>query len=102
MENKMSIEEKLVYIRQAIELGADVSLSFHDCRDKEEAEKLASKLSELIHIPVVHKASSDSSLRWLKIDYNYSEIATTIFYDEKETHLEEDVILDGMKEEEIA
>jgi hypothetical protein len=89
---KMSIDQKLEYIRKALELGADVSLGFHNCRDKEEAEKLASKLSELIHIPVVHKASCDSSLRWLKIDYNYSELATTIFYEEKETYLEEDVV----------
>jgi hypothetical protein len=95
MEIKLSIDEKLEYIRQALELGADVSLGFHDCREKEEAEKLATTLSELINLPVEHRACEDSSLRWLKINYKYSELETTIFYDEKETYLEEDVHFGG-------
>lgn len=98
MENKMTIDEKIAYIRQALEMGADISLSFHDCRDKEEAEKVAATLSEAIKLPVKYNESKDSNLRWLKIRYNYSEMETVIFYDEKETYLEEDVQFGGVED----
>lgn len=95
----MTIEEKLAYLQKAIEMGADIQVSFHDLRKKEEAVKAAEELSEMMKQPFEYKSYKGSD--WLKIYNPESAIDTTFFYEEE--YLQEDVVLDGMKEgEEIA
>jgi hypothetical protein len=94
MENKMSIEEKLAYIRRALELGADIDLNFHCFKEKKQAKQVAVELSKLGNMK--HKQTSHNGTDWYKIKSEDYSLSTSIFFDTD--YLEEDVILDGMEE----
>jgi hypothetical protein len=89
----MNIEQKMEYIRRALELGANVYLNFHNFNEKSEAEKTAVELSRLAG--VTHQQKSNNGTHWYKIQNDDYSLESSIFYDK---YLEEDVVLDGMKE----
>jgi hypothetical protein len=94
----MTIEEKLAYLQKAIEMGADIQVSFHDIREKAEAVKAAEELSTMMNQPFEYKNYKGSD--WLKIYNPEAAIDTTFFYEED--YLQEDVNLDGGEEHETA
>jgi hypothetical protein len=85
---KMSIEEKMAYVRRALELGASVDLHFHNFRDKESAKKAAMELSELSNLP--HRNKSHNGSSWYKIKNEDYSLETSIYYDD-EKYMEEDI-----------
>lgn len=94
----MNIEQKMVLIRRALELGACVDLNLHNCKEESEAKQVAEELSQLTTIP--HKAQSHGGTQWFKIDDRDNHIGVVIFYDDDEGNfMEEDVDLSGMEEE---
>jgi hypothetical protein len=89
----MNIEQKLAYVRRALELGANVELIFHNIKE-EAAEQVAVELSQLTNLPYQSKANG--ATRWFKID-NYNQgFEATVFYDDE--YLEEDIDLTGGEE----
>jgi hypothetical protein len=92
----MNIEQKLAFIQKALELGADIDVSFHNIKDKKQAKEIAVDLSK--EFGLRHKNESHNGTNWYKlrttVEYDYS-LAASIFYDE---YLQEDVDLSGMKE----
>jgi hypothetical protein len=81
------------YIRRALELGANVDISFHNVSTKEEAKQIAVELSNMSGLK--HKQTTHDSTHWYKIRNDDYTFGTSVFYDE---FLEEDVDLSGMKE----
>jgi hypothetical protein len=99
MENKMSIDEKLAFVRKALEMGANVEVNFHNIKGKKEAKQAAVELSKPFNLS--HRHKSHDNTNWYKIKNEDWSLEAAIFYDDD--FLKEDVILDGMKEgEEIA
>jgi hypothetical protein len=86
MENKMSIEEKLAFIRRALELGANVDINLHRIADKELAKKAAAELSKKLNKPYQEK--ENDSTHWFKVVDWDNRLEVAIFY---ETYLEEDI-----------
>jgi hypothetical protein len=84
----MTIEEKMVYIRKAIEMGASVDLNFHNIKGKAEAKEVAVVLSELSNLPYSHK--SHTGTNWYKIKNKDHSLKTSIFYDD-ENYMIEDI-----------
>jgi hypothetical protein len=90
----MNIEEKLAFVRKALEMGANVELVFHNVKEEEVAEQVAAELSQLTNLPYQSKANG--STRWFKID-NYDQgVEATVFYDDE--YLEEDIDFTGGEE----
>jgi hypothetical protein len=94
----MNIEQKMEYIRRALELGATVDVKWYFLEDEDKARELIANF-EKETIPFEQKESE--KINWFQA-YDYkNNINTTVFF-EKE-YLEEDVDLSGMEEsEEIA
>jgi hypothetical protein len=90
----MTIEEKLAYLKKVIEMGADIQVSFHDIREKNEAVKAAEELSAMMNQPFHYKSHRGSD--WLKIYNRENGLETSIYYDSE--YLEEDVDLAGGEE----
>lgn len=91
--NNLTIDQKMEYLRQALEMGAKLSISFHDARDQEEAEKIASTLSHSLNVPF--KENSSGVFNWFKIDDLNNRLETSVFFDKE--YMEEDVDLSGME-----
>ncbi|MGF6951916.1 3-methyladenine DNA glycosylase AlkD [Neobacillus sp. B4I6] len=89
----MTIEQKLAYIKRALELGGDVDVKFHNIRDKKAAEQVAVELSEISNRPYEQKSSN--STNWYKIQNEDYIFETYIFFDGE--FLQEDVDLSGVK-----
>jgi hypothetical protein len=89
----MNIEQKMEYIRRALELGANVDISFHNVSTKKEAKRIAVELSNMAGLK--HKQTTHDGTHWYKIRNDDYTFGTSVFYDE---FLEEDVDLSGMKE----
>jgi hypothetical protein len=85
---KMSIEEKMAYVRKAIEMGASVDLHFHNFREKAEAKAAAMELSKLAKLQHSHKSHNGSN--WYKIKNEDYTLETSIYYDD-EKYMEEDI-----------
>jgi hypothetical protein len=79
--NKMSVTKKIEFILKSLEMGADVSLNFHNCRYKEDALNIAATLSEFSNLPIEFNKDDDSDLRWITISER--GLDTGIFYREK-------------------
>jgi hypothetical protein len=94
----MNIEQKMEYIRRALELGAHVDVKWYNIEDEDKARDLIADL-EKDTVPFEQKESE--KVNWFAA-YDYENaINTTIFFDKE--YLEEDVDLSGMEEgEEIA
>jgi hypothetical protein len=90
----MNIEQKMEYIRKALELGADVDLMFHKIQDKKQAKKIAVELSKLGGFK--HKQNSHNGTHWYKIKSEDYSLETSVFYDGE--YLQEDVDLSGGEE----
>jgi hypothetical protein len=92
----MNIEQKMEYIRKALELGASIDVKWYTIKGEEKAKELIANLDT---VPFEQKESE--KVNWFAA-YDYENaINTTIFFDKD--YLEEDVDLSGMKEsEEIA
>jgi DNA polymerase/3'-5' exonuclease PolX len=93
----MNIEQKMAYIRRALELGADIDVKFHCTNEKEKAEKVAAELSEMLGIQSEQLSSDDKETHWFKIRNWENRLDTVVFYNE---YLVEDVDLNGMESEE--
>lgn len=91
MKKEMSIEEKLEYVRIALEMGANVDLTFHNIKTKAEAKKAAVELSKVANLSHDHKSYQGTS--WYKIKAPDFSLETSIFFDDD--YLEEDVDLSG-------
>jgi hypothetical protein len=94
----MNIEQKMAYIRRALELGASIDVKWYTIESEEKARELIADL-EKDTVPFKQKESEKTN--WFAA-YDYENaINTTIFFDKE--YLEEDVDLSGMEEgEEIA
>jgi hypothetical protein len=91
----MNIEQKMAYIRRALELGAYIDVKFHCINEKEGAEKVASELSEMLGVQSEQFSSDDKETHWFKIRNWKNHLDTVVFYNE---YLVEDVDLDGMSD----
>lgn len=78
----MNIEQKLAYVRKALEMGADVEVKFHDIRTQDKAEKAAIELSELSGLS--HRYNSHNETHWYRLRSKDYSLETTIFFDAKE------------------
>jgi hypothetical protein len=103
----MNIEQKMAYLRKALEMGADIEVDFHNFRTQEAAENAISTLNEVVPQEFVKRASKEKtdSLRWFKAtDYEESKpfrfqrFYTVFYFEEKDEYLQEDVVLDGGEE----
>lgn len=97
----MTIEQKLELLRKAIEMGADVHVSFHDGPErfsdltKAQAKEIASVMSEFTDIPF--KPNFHGTTNWF--ESKEDKFSVTAFYTPVASDfMEEDVILDGMEE----
>jgi hypothetical protein len=92
----MNIEQKMEYIRRALELGASIDVKWYTIEGEEKARELIANLDT---VPFEQKEVEKTN--WFAA-YDYKNaINTTIFFDKE--YLEEDVDLSGMEEgEEIA
>jgi hypothetical protein len=95
----MTIEQKLEMLRKAMEMGAHVEVSFHNPKDsytrfnKEQAEEITSEFNQVDFVPKYHGGS-----HWFKS--KHEDFSISVFYQPVASDfLEEDVVLDGMKEE---
>jgi hypothetical protein len=88
--NQLSIEQKMKYVRKALEMGAAIDVNFHNIRDKKEAEKVAAELSQLINLPFEERFGDN--YQWYKIATPFIELSSAIFFDDV---MEEDVDLSG-------
>jgi hypothetical protein len=87
----MNIEQKMEYIRRALELGANVELNFHNLKKEEEAQQAVSELTSMADVP--YSKHENDGTKWFKIRNYADRIYTTVFYDEE--YLKEDVDLSG-------
>jgi hypothetical protein len=87
----MTIEEKLEYLKRAIQSGANIDVFFHNVKGEEEAIKVAVELSALSKKPYEYKTNGGTD--WLKIYGDGNNISTTIFYEKG--YMEEDINFDG-------
>lgn len=85
---KMSIEEKMAFIKRALEMGANVDLTFHNFKDKESAKKAAMELSKEFDMSHHHK--SNKGTNWYKFKNEEYTLEASIFYDD-EQYMEEDI-----------
>jgi LPS O-antigen subunit length determinant protein (WzzB/FepE family) len=84
-EIEMNMEQKLACLQKAIEMGADIQISFHDIREKQEAVETAGVFSELLGNPVISKRSQErKTLGWFNVDNYEEQIRMTAFYDIEE------------------
>jgi hypothetical protein len=90
----MNIEQKLAFIKKALELGADINVNFHNSRDKKEAKETAVELCK--EFGFKHRHLSHNNTNWYKLKTEDYSLEASIFFDE---FMEEDVDLSGMKEQ---
>lgn len=77
----MNIEQKLEYLRKALEAGAYIDVRFHNMHSKKEAESLAVECSKMLNQPITH--SSAEFVQWFKINDGYA-FKTSIYFDYEE------------------
>lgn len=94
----MNIEQKLAFVRRALELGADIDLYFHNIKDKQEAKKTAVELSKEFGLKHRHLSHNDTNWYKLQNGDDYS-IEASIYFD---GYMVEDVTLDGGEQHESA
>lgn len=86
---KMNIDQKMEFIRKALEMGADVDVKFYEVFSKQEAEEIAAKFSEMLDVP--YEELERDGTRWLRLDDYKKGVHITIFYtlnkEEKEGEL---------------
>ncbi|MBO0959529.1 hypothetical protein J1P26_07255 [Neobacillus sp. MM2021_6] len=87
MMKEISIDEKLAIIREAIEKGADVNLSFHGVISKTIGEEIINRMAELTGAKVYH--SKDIQLFNFECLTNPKGLRASVFYElSKEEHKE--------------
>lgn len=86
----MNIEEKLAFVRKALEMGANVEVNFHNIKSKEEAKQVAVELSKEFNLP--HRHREHNNTHWYKIRNEDWTLEAAIFYGE---YMIEDVDLSG-------
>jgi hypothetical protein len=86
--NQLSIEQKMEYLRKALEMGARFDIYFHGVENKETAEKIANELKNVVDFQF--EDNTNGEISWLTTDY--FKISTSIFY---QNYMEEDVDLSG-------
>lgn len=80
MTTELTFEQKMAYVRKALELGANIQVRFHNYLDKDEATKTAFELSDFLQIPVSRRDYNGT--HWFSIGEDYS-IETTVYFNEK-------------------
>ncbi|MEK3821409.1 hypothetical protein MKY20_20250 [Cytobacillus sp. FSL W8-0315] len=88
MKNNMPIDQQLEIIREALVMGADITLNFHGINSREEGFKIINEMSSLTGAAV-----KDGSTTF-QLDYFESPVNCTVFYklsmeEEKERLLQE-------------
>lgn len=78
----MNIDQKLAYIKRALEMGANVQLYFHNMPEKEEAEKVMKELSSMNNIP--YQSLSNDDIHWLHSDDSENKLRASAFYEAEE------------------
>lgn len=78
----MNIEQKLAYIKRALEMGANVQLYFHNMPEKEEAEKAMKELSSMNNVP--YQSYGDDGYHWFQSNDSENKLRISAFYEAKE------------------
>ncbi|MDP4106955.1 MAG: hypothetical protein Q8935_18620 [Bacillota bacterium] len=85
---QLSIEQKMEYLRKALEMGARFDIYFHGIENKEAAEKIANELKTVVDFQFEDGKADINNY----IATDYGQISTSIFF---QNYMEEDVQLDG-------
>lgn len=78
----MNMEQKLAYIKKAIEMGADIDVMFHNLKEKADAKEAAIELSKVGNMK--HAYKNHNGTHWYKLRSEDYSLNTSIFFDEKE------------------
>ena len=89
--NELTLEQKMAYIRKALEMGAKININFHCIDSQEDAEKVAATFSQSLNVPF--KEVNAGVFNWYKIDDR--QLETAVFFNKE--YMEEDVDLSGME-----
>lgn len=82
---KMTVEQKLAVVREAIEKGADVSLSFHGVISLQKGEEIINRMAELTGAKVSH--SKNNNILNFEMLTGTKGLSATVFYElSKEDH----------------
>lgn len=85
MRKEMTVDEKLAVIREAIEKGADVNLSFHGVVTLKKGEEIINRLADLTGAEVSH--SEKSNILNFKMFTGPKGLNASVFYElSKEDH----------------
>jgi hypothetical protein len=88
--NNLTVEQKMEYLRKALEMGASIDIRFHHVEEETEALEIANSFSKLAEVPFTEEHSG--VFNWFKIN---GPIPTAVFFDK--SYMEEDVDLGGME-----
>lgn len=80
----LTIDQKMEYIRKALELGAHININFHHVDNETEALKIAHSFSKLADTPF--EEVNSGAFNWFKIN---GQLQTTVFFDKE--YMDEDV-----------
>ncbi|MCM3567882.1 hypothetical protein [Neobacillus mesonae] len=75
----MNIEDKLAYIRKALELGAKVGINFYFIENKEKAAEIMVELQPAVQV----EYDSNDGTHWCYADDYDNQLETTVFYQSK-------------------
>lgn len=78
----LNIEQKMEYLRKALEMGADIDVKFYNVGNKKDALQTAKELSDFINIPYEQRSREDTN--WLRIDSKDWSLRTTVYYENHE------------------
>lgn len=77
MEKEMSVDQRIKFLKAAVEMGANIKVNFH-MKDKSEAEKIANKFSELVDVPA--SENEHEGTYWFELIDYAKGIHITLFY----------------------
>jgi hypothetical protein len=74
----MNMDEKLAFVRKALEMGAGVYVNFHHIENEDKAKEMGSELESLIKAPF--ELSENNGIHWYSAE-NYDEkLEAAVFY----------------------
>jgi hypothetical protein len=74
----MNIEEKLAFVRKALELGAEIEAKFFWAENEEEAKKIGSELEYLIKAPF--ELDENEGTKWNIAKNRSDKLKTVVFF----------------------
>jgi hypothetical protein len=82
----MKIEQKMEFLKRAIEMGADVTVNFHGIIGEKQAEKVAAEFSQMLG--VAYEQKQNTGTYWYKIKDSSKGVNIAVFYELSEEELE--------------